>query len=116
MESQSGPVPMITESQADLFIRENQVALVYYSLPDCSVCHAVQPRLLVLAERLGLPVLMISIPQQLSYSAQHLVFAAPTILIYHEGREIERQSRFIDFRQLNKTLSALLEKPEEEMP
>lgn len=107
MSSNPGPVPMTDESQADLFAAENSLALVYFSLPECGVCHAVQPRLLALAEQFGIPVLMVSIHRQIAYSAQHLVFTAPTVLVYYEGREIGRESRFINFRQLAHTLSAV---------
>ncbi len=107
---------MITESQGEQFLRENPLALAYFSLDACGVCHAVQPRLLELAERFSVPVLMISITQQKMFSAQHSVFTAPTILIYHNGREIGRESRFIDFRRITHTLSAVLDLPEVDEP
>lgn len=52
-------------------------------------------------------VAKIYIDELVEITGQFLVFTVPTILIMHEGREILRESRFIDLQAVERTLSFL---------
>lgn len=57
-------------------------------------------RMVYLFEKVG----EIIIDDLIEVSGQFLVFSVPTILIMHEGREILRESRFIDFNKISRIL------------
>lgn len=40
-------------------------------------------------------------------AGQHLIFTVPSILIFFEGKEVLRESRFIDFAKLDRMLNLL---------
>jgi hypothetical protein len=52
-------------------------------------------------------MLLAAIDETTAFSAQRLVFTIPTVLILFQGREVARESRFINFEQLERTLSLL---------
>ena len=86
-----------------LMVEEEQVIL-YFSSQDCNVCHAVFPRLMNLVNDHPIKVVKINIDEHVEIAGQLLVFTVPTILMMHEGREILRESRFIDFEKIKRTL------------
>lgn len=84
-----------------------KIELIYFSADQCSVCHAVWPRIKKLAEDYDIPLRKIQTEQEIEFSAQNLVFTVPTVLLFFEGREVQRESRFIDFDSLERQLSIM---------
>ncbi len=81
--------------------------IIHFSSPTCSVCHAVLPRIEALAAEMNWPVVDISIDRFLELAAQRLVFTVPTVLLVTEGKEILRESRFIDFDKIERILELM---------
>lgn len=92
---------MTSEEQA-----ESELELIIFSTDTCSVCHAVKPRLLQLADKYSIPVRLVDTQSELEFASQLLVFTVPTVLLMLDGREISRESRFIDFTALERVMSA----------
>ena len=40
------------------------------------------------------------------FRGEHVIFSVPTVLIFNEGKEILRESRFIDISKINRLLEA----------
>lgn len=90
------------------FITEEKLFILYFSSHDCNVCHAIFPKLMSLVDDvLPIKVAKIDVKELIEISGQFLIFAVPTILIMYEGREILRESRFIDFQRVERTLNSL---------
>lgn len=87
----------------------HKIELIYFGAEKCSVCHAVWPRIQRLAAEYKIPLRKIQTEQEIEFSAQNLVFTVPTVLLFHEGKEIQRESRFIDFELLERQLSIMTE-------
>ncbi|WP_156817018.1 thioredoxin family protein [Salsuginibacillus kocurii] len=51
-----------------------------------------------------LPIYSADREQVASFAGQHLLFAAPTLLLFMEGKEVWRGSRFIDWDELNRVV------------
>lgn len=94
------------EQYEELISRDNPV-LVYFSSQNCNVCHAVLPKVMELVDEYPLEVAQVKVDELQEIAGQSLVFTVPTILVMFEGREILRESRFIDFAKLERTLSLL---------
>lgn len=43
-----------------------------------------------------------------SFRGKHVVFSVPTVLIFSEGKELLRESRFIDTHKINRLIDAYL--------
>lgn len=85
------------------------IELLIFSAQACSVCHSVKPRLIELADKYDIPYKLIDTQNELEFASQLLVFTVPTVLLMMDGREIRRESRFIDFAGLEKTMAAAAE-------
>lgn len=88
-----------------LFMAEEKTFILYFSSRDCKVCHAVFPKLMNLVDDQPIKVAKINVDEHVEIAGQLLIFTVPTILMMHEGREILRVSRFIDFQQVERTLN-----------
>ena len=77
---------------------ENTFVIAYFSGPDCSVCHALKPKIEELGSRLSSEVVITEIPVEdlPDLAAKYSVFTVPVILFFVEGREYIRLARYID--------------------
>ena len=95
-----GPVPLI----------------LYFSAEPCTVCHAMLPKLQKVLlgtahclEGQDYHLLVIDSEKHPEICGQLLVFTVPTLLIFWEGREVLRESRFLDLNQIMRILSQIIE-------
>ncbi|HKI88165.1 MAG TPA: thioredoxin family protein [Draconibacterium sp.] len=101
---------MITEIQSfDEFIKmkeEELVLLGYFSTDACNVCKVLKPKVEELLQTEFPKMKMAYIRSDVlpDVAAQHQVFAAPTILVFFEGREYIRKSRNIGVGELQREI------------
>jgi len=81
--------------------------VLYFTTPTCSVCKAVFPRLEALMQAYPQKLYKIDAEQFPELAGQNRVFTAPTILIYADGKEVLRESRFIDFAKIQRMLDLI---------
>lgn len=87
---------MITSVEAyEKLIGENPAVLVYFSSPACSVCHSLKPKVFEAAaaryEKMVCEEVDISVTPEIG--AKLNVLAAPTVVIFLDGKEFVRKSR-----------------------
>lgn len=90
-------------------IQEEPTVVLAISTPDCSVCHAVVPKLEQLLTHYTFPAYHLDAFEMPEVAGTFQAFTAPVILLFHLGKEVERQARFIQFEQLTKRLDQLNE-------
>ncbi|MCX6075736.1 MAG: thioredoxin family protein [Campylobacterales bacterium] len=83
--------------EIQLIVKENPAVMLYFSAPTCNVCHALKPKLL---EAIGknfekFKIISIDISTSQEIAAYFSVFAIPTVLIFLDGREFLRKSRYM---------------------
>lgn len=90
--------------------------LLYFSADPCTVCHAMLPKLQKTLLEMGSAeegqdyhLLVIESEKHPEICGQLLVFTVPTLLIFWEGREVLRESRFMDLKQIKRILSQIIE-------
>lgn len=90
--------------------------LLYFSAEPCTVCHAMLPKLQKTLmemrdaeEGRDYHLVVIESEKHPEICGQLLVFTVPTLLIFWEGREVLRESRFIDLNQIKRILSQIIE-------
>ena len=86
------------------FMVDEKQVILYFSSRDCNVCHAVFPKLMDIVNDHPIKVVKINIDEHVEIAGQLLVFTVPTILMMDDGREILRESRFVDLQKVERTL------------
>ncbi len=101
---------MFTEIQSFeefLKLKESVPALLgYFSTEACNVCKVLKPKVeeLIQAEFPKIRLIYIKSDILPEVAAKNQVFAAPTILVFFEGREYIRKSRNIGIGELQKEI------------
>jgi len=101
---------MFTEIQSfEEFLKrkeEEPALLAYFSTEACNVCKVLKPKVaeLIQAEFPKIKLIYIKSDILPEISAQNQVFAAPTILVFFEGREYIRKSRNIGIGELRREI------------
>lgn len=96
-----------SKEHLEQLMAEEKLIILYFSSEECDVCRVVLPKLMNLVEIYPLKVAKIYTDKQPEIAGQSLIFTVPTVLIVYEGREILRESRFIDFLKIERTLNLL---------
>ncbi len=88
-------------------VKKDAAILFYFSNDDCNVCKVLKPKVYDL--------LQTSFPEIVFYyvdtralpdvAAQNRVFTIPTILVFFDGSELIRKSRYIGIEELRQELS-----------
>ena len=101
---------MFTEIQSfDEFLKlkeEESALLAYFSTDACNVCKVLSPKVdeLIQSEFPQIRMVYIKSDRLPEVAAQNQVFAAPTILVFFEGREYIRKSRNIGIGELQREI------------
>ena len=93
--------------QLNPILQTSAVVVLYFTTPQCSVCTAVFPQLEALVEKTNYPLIKIDGSKFPEVAGQYIVFTVPTILVMFEGKEVLRESRFIDFNKIERILNLL---------
>lgn len=86
--------------------------LVFISSQNCGVCHADEPKARELARKHAIYFYHLDIVEEPALAGYFEVLTVPALLVYHQGKEVARQARFIDFHALEKILLQLPKDPE----
>jgi thioredoxin-like negative regulator of GroEL len=76
-------------------LAEHPALLVYFSSPTCNVCHALKPKVFAAAAQRYEKMVCLEVDISLTpeVGAKLNVLAAPTVVIFLDGREFVRKSR-----------------------
>ena len=85
---------------------KEEALLAYFSTDACNVCKVLKPKVADLIRSVFPMFKMVYVKSDVlpEVAAQNQVFAAPTILIFFDGREYIRKSRNIGIRELQQEI------------
>ncbi|WP_246055184.1 thioredoxin family protein [Pseudalkalibacillus caeni] len=90
-------------------IKDEKLFLIYLSQPECSVCHALLPKVESLLEKFpeiySMHVDMLEIPET---AGRFSIFTVPALLLFAEGKEVMRQARFVRVEELEHNFSKIV--------
>lgn len=76
----------------------------------CAVCKPLTEKLIdFMQEYHTIPTYQVYLEDVSMFQGQHLVFTVPTILVFSGGKEILRESRFIDFHKIKRLFDIYLQ-------
>ncbi|MFC3041677.1 thioredoxin family protein [Virgibacillus xinjiangensis] len=94
--------------EVDAWIRTNQLALLYISRPNCSVCHGLKPQVQNLMDNYLKMQLGHADAQQIEELAGRFsIFTVPVLLVFWEGKEYIREARIVHMDLLEEKLDKL---------
>lgn len=83
-------------------------AVIIAKTQGCNVCLPVTLRLTeMMNEYPTIPLSEVYIEDVPEFRGQHLVFTVPTIIVFFDGKEVHRESRFIDWEKLDSLLTKI---------
>lgn len=101
---------LIIDSEEALETFTNQSKyILYFSSEKCSVCNSILPELEEITQGLPIQIGKIDVNFNLKIAGQYLIFVTPTIIIFNDKKEVLRESRFIDFKKIERMLGLILE-------
>jgi len=89
-----------------LHIEKHPALLVYFTSPQCVACKSLRPKVEQMAE-LHFPemkYLLVDASQNPSMTSDAGVYSAPTLVVYFEGKEYIRESKYISVEQLKEKI------------
>ncbi len=96
--------------RVESFLQEHQLSFLYVSRPECTVCHAILPKLReLLGSYLKIQLGHIDANQVEAVAGRFSVFAVPTMLMMIEQKEYARWDRFVRFDLLNEHIKRVYE-------
>ncbi|WP_040951784.1 thioredoxin family protein [Gorillibacterium massiliense] len=93
---------------ADEFIARHPLALLYISQRDCSVCHALQPKvqqLMMKYPKIELGAIDAQDVQEVA--GRFSIFTVPVILLFVEGKEYIREARIVHMDLFDEKMSRI---------
>ncbi len=90
-------------------MRNTDAALVYLSTKECNVCKSLRPKIegMIQGHFPRITFLYIDCDEEKELAAQLTVFAVPTILLFFDGRESIRKSRFLGVDELRQEIARI---------
>jgi len=86
-----------------------EMVVVIAKTKTCNVCRPLTEKLKTFMEAYpSIPSFQLYLEDVEIFQGQHLVFTVPTIIVFSDGKEILRESRFIDFSKIERLFQLYL--------
>ncbi len=95
---------IIVQNQSQFLdiVSKSEVTLAYFTTTHCGVCKVIYPKLLEEMRDFNNTIIKVDGSVHIELASQWLVFTVPTILIFFEGKELLRESRFINMDKITR--------------
>ena len=95
-----------TLSEFQQLTNKHKAVCFYLSTPDCKVCKTLKPKLIeMLIDNFPqIHFFYVDLTEAKEISGQLSVFSVPTILVYFEGKETIRTSRYVHLEELREKI------------
>lgn len=101
------PNEIDTIEQAETLLKEEQAVLLYFYSDHCAPCLSLRPKVveLVCDHYSNIKVSFINGEKHPEIPAKFNSFSFPTIILYFEGKEYTRKSKYVAIPELSNTIS-----------
>lgn len=99
-----------TMEEIDSFITENELAFIYITMPNCSVCHGLLPQIEVIFKQFpNIATRQINAAEVQEIAGRFEIFTAPVLLLFVDGKEYLREARIVQTAKLEAQVKRLYE-------
>lgn len=105
-------IKYIKDDELENVLNENdKLIMVFGKGINCSVCHAIEDRInkTYPNKYSKLDIYYLTIEESPNFRGQHLIFTAPTLILFDGKKEVHRESRIIDFSRMERLLNLYFE-------
>lgn len=95
------------EKDYNSFLEANEFAGVYYSSHKCGVCNTMKPQVKSVFDNNSVKISEVVVNDHRELSAQQLIMTSPTVVFYENGKELFRESGFIDLQKIDRNLGMI---------
>ncbi|WP_313957949.1 thioredoxin family protein [Paenibacillus xylanexedens] len=89
-------------------MQDRSLVLLYVSQEDCTVCHAILPKLkTLLTDYPHIQLVQVDAQQVPEVAGQFLIFSVPTLIMFYDQKELFREGRFVQFESLEKRIDQI---------
>ncbi|MFC4356222.1 thioredoxin family protein [Chryseomicrobium palamuruense] len=88
---------------------DERIGLLFVKTTGCSVCDGLLPQVEAIEEDYHIPFYKVNIANVPEVAGQLGLFTAPVVLLWKEGREMQRFARFVPMEELKLRLQELEE-------
>jgi thioredoxin-like negative regulator of GroEL len=87
-------------------VAENPAILLYFFNDNCAPCLALRPKVesLVNTEFPKMKLVFINATANPEVAASHNIFGAPTLLVFFDGKEVFRESKYVSVDQMKERI------------
>lgn len=94
----------------DQFISKNDLAFLYITMPNCSVCHGLLPQIEAMFEQYpNIVTRTIDASEVQEIAGRLQIFTAPVLILFVEGKEYLREARFVQTAKLDEQIAKVYE-------
>ena len=100
-------IEFVTVEEVENHINNEVAAMVYFYNDNCAPCLSLRPKVIELVKN-DFPKMKLAFVNTLKYPelpARFNVFSNPTLITFFDGREYERESKYISIPQLAEAIS-----------
>lgn len=83
--------------------------LLFVKTDNCSVCEGLRPQVEMFEKDYEFPFYLVNGASLPELAGELLLFSAPVVLLFHEGKEFQRFVRFVRIEELRSRLNELEE-------
>jgi len=93
---------LTTSEELEKVIEKNIGAMVYFYSDKCAPCVSLRPKVLELVEKKfsKMKIVFVNSEKNPMMPAKYNAFTSPTLIIFFEGKEYRRESKYISIPQL----------------
>jgi thiol-disulfide isomerase/thioredoxin len=94
--------------EVEQFVNNHRLAFLYISKTNCSVCHALLPKVKeVMAEFPKIQIAFITVDNVPNIAGHLSIFTAPVLILYVDGKEVLREARFVHVEQFKEKVEKI---------
>lgn len=90
-------------------INSNVPIGIYFSSSKCGVCNTMKPQVLGIFEENNTILKELVVDDNVELTAQQLIMTSPTVILYQNGKEVFRESGFLNLEKINRNLKIINE-------
>ncbi|WP_142827909.1 thioredoxin family protein [Planococcus soli] len=88
-------------------IGQEQSFLLFVKTDNCSVCEGLRPQVEAFEKDYKLPFYLANAARIPELAGQLMLFTAPVVLLFRQGKEVHRFARFVPIEELRRRLDEL---------
>lgn len=94
--------------EMEAFIHEHDLAFLYITMPNCSVCHGLKPQIeTMLSKYPNIHTSTVDAHEVKEVAGRFNIFTAPVLLLFVHGKEYIREARIVQTKRLDEKISRI---------